>query len=138
MHATASQKLVPRTATTQTRRSAFPPRATGPRSTVEISPLHSQCQGHSVIVDVESVRNHLSANATYQELVSLRCGRRRVDGHCYWDGEAGRSERRIWLMSVWKGLLFAAGSEPIYSSILWSCESKASTTTILSCAGSPS
>src|SRR6266480_1496551 len=71
MHATASQKLVPRTATTQTRRSAFPPRATGPRSTVEISPLHSQCQGHSVIVDVESVRNHLSANATYRDLTAV-------------------------------------------------------------------
>src|SRR6267154_3245666 len=29
-------------------------RATGPRSTVEISPLHSQCQGHSVIIEVGS------------------------------------------------------------------------------------
>jgi len=34
-------------------------------------------------------------------------------------------------MSVWEGLLFAAGSEPIYSSILGLGESKASTMTIL-------
>src|SRR5437660_12252313 len=38
MHATPSQKLAPRTATTQTRRPAFPTRERpGPRSTVEIS-----------------------------------------------------------------------------------------------------